>query len=35
MMAVFLRGHEKARMVGARPAREILAFINQALTAGD
>jgi thioredoxin 2 len=35
MMAVFLRGHEKARAVGARPAREILAFINQALTAGD
>lgn len=35
MMAVFLHGHEKARTVGARPAREILAFINQALTAGD
>jgi len=31
MMAVFNRGHEKARTVGARPAREILAFVNQAL----
>ena len=30
-MAVFHRGHEKARTTGARPAREILAFVNQAL----
>jgi thioredoxin 2 len=35
MMAVFHHGHEKARTVGARPAKEILAFINQALTPGD
>jgi thioredoxin 2 len=31
MMAVFHRGHEKARTVGARPARDILAFVNKAL----
>jgi thioredoxin 2 len=31
MMAVFHHGHEKARTVGARPARDILAFINGAL----
>jgi thioredoxin 2 len=33
MLAVFHHGHEKARTVGARPAKDILAFINQALTA--
>lgn len=33
MMAVFQGGREKARTVGARPARDILAFINQALAA--
>jgi len=33
MLAVFHRGHEKARTVGARPAREILAFIQQAIAA--
>ena len=32
MLAVFHRGHEKARTVGARPAKDILAFIHQALT---
>lgn len=31
MMAVFHHGHEEARTVGARPAKDILAFINQAL----
>lgn len=31
MMSVFHHGHEKARTVGARPARDILAFIDQAL----
>jgi len=31
MLAVFHRGHEKARTVGARPAKDILAFINQSL----
>jgi thioredoxin 2 len=31
MMSVFHHGHEKARTVGARPARDILAFINQSL----
>jgi thioredoxin 2 len=31
MLAVFYRGHEKARAVGARPAKDILAFIQQAL----
>jgi thioredoxin 2 len=31
MLAVFHRGHEKARTVGARPAKDILAFIQQAL----
>jgi len=31
MLAVFLHGHEKARTVGARPARDILAFIRQAI----
>ena len=31
MLAVFHRGHEKARTVGARPARDILAFIRQAV----
>jgi thioredoxin 2 len=35
MLAVFHHGHEKARTVGARPAKDILAFINQALTADD
>jgi thioredoxin 2 len=30
-MAVFRRGHEQARTSGARPARDILAFVNQAL----
>jgi thioredoxin 2 len=30
MLAVFYRGHEKARIVGARPARDILAFIQEA-----
>ena len=30
-MALFHRGHEKARTAGARPAREILAFVNEAL----
>ena len=35
MLAVFHRGHEKARTVGARPAKDILAFIHQALTEGD
>jgi thioredoxin len=34
MLAVFHRGHEKARTVGARPAKDILAFIHQALTDG-
>ena len=33
MLAVFYRGHEKARTVGARPARDILAFIQQAIAA--
>jgi len=33
MLAVFHHGHEKARNVGARPARDILAFIHQTLTA--
>jgi thioredoxin 2 len=33
MMAVFHHGHEKARTVGARPAKDILAFIHQALAA--
>jgi len=32
MLAVFHHGHEKARTVGARPAKDILAFIHQALT---
>lgn len=31
MMAVFNRGQEKARTVGARPARDIQAFIDQAV----
>jgi thioredoxin 2 len=31
MMAVFHHGHEKARAVGARPARDILAFVDGAL----
>lgn len=31
MLAVFYGGHEKARTVGARPAKDILAFIQQAL----
>jgi len=31
MMAVFHHGHEKARTVGARPARDIQAFIDEAL----
>jgi thioredoxin 2 len=31
MMAVFHRGREKARTVGARPARDIQAFIDQAV----
>jgi thioredoxin 2 len=31
MLAVFHHGHEKARTVGARPAKDILAFINEAL----
>lgn len=31
MLAVFHRGHEKARTVGARPAKDILAFINRTL----
>jgi thioredoxin 2 len=35
MMAVFYRGHEKARTVGARPAKDILAFIRQALAPGN
>ncbi len=34
MLAVFYRGHEKARTVGARPARDILAFIQNAIAAG-
>jgi hypothetical protein len=33
MLAVFHHGHEKARNVGARPARDILAFIHQTLAA--
>jgi thioredoxin 2 len=33
MIAVFHHGHEKARSVGARPAKDILAFITQTLTA--
>jgi thioredoxin 2 len=33
-MAVFYRGHEKARAVGARPARDILAFIQHAIAQG-
>jgi thioredoxin 2 len=32
MMAVFYRGQEKARTVGARPARDIQAFIDRAIT---
>jgi thioredoxin 2 len=35
MLAVFQHGHEKARSVGARPAKDILAFIHQALTEGN
>jgi thioredoxin 2 len=35
MLAVFHHGHEKARSVGARPAKDILAFINLALEAGE
>ena len=31
MLAVFHRGREKARTAGARPARDILAFIQQAI----
>jgi len=31
MLAVFHRGHELARTVGARPARDILAFIHEAI----
>ncbi len=31
MMAMFCHGHEKASTVGARSAKDILAFINQAL----
>jgi thioredoxin 2 len=31
MLAVFYRGQEKARTVGARPAQDILAFIQQTL----
>ncbi len=31
MMSLFNRGQEKARTVGARPARDILAFIDQSL----
>jgi len=34
MLAVFHKGHEKARIVGARPAKDILAFIREALTEG-
>jgi thioredoxin 2 len=33
LMAVFHHGHEKARTVGARPAKDILAFIYKALAA--
>lgn len=33
MMAVFQGGREKARTVGARPAGDILAFVNQAVAA--
>jgi thioredoxin 2 len=33
MLAVFHRGHEKARAAGARPARDILSFIHQAIAA--
>lgn len=33
MMAVFEQGREKGRTVGARPARDILAFVNQTLAA--
>jgi thioredoxin 2 len=32
MLAVFHRGHEKARTVGAHPAKDILAFIQEALS---
>jgi thioredoxin 2 len=35
MLAVFHHGHEKARSVGARPAKDILAFIHEALAEGD
>jgi thioredoxin 2 len=35
MMAVFQHGREKARTVGARPAKDILAFITQALAIED
>jgi thioredoxin 2 len=31
MMALFHRGREKARTVGARPASDIMAFVNEAL----
>jgi hypothetical protein len=31
MMAVFQHGRERARTVGARPAKDILAFINRSL----
>lgn len=31
MMVVFHHGHEKASTVGARSAKDILAFINQVL----
>lgn len=34
MLAVFYRGHEKARTAGARPAKDILAFIHKALADG-
>ena len=31
-LVLYLRGHEVARLAGARPAREIAAFVQQALT---
>ncbi len=33
MMSVFHKGREKGRTVGARPARDILAFVEQSLAA--
>jgi thioredoxin 2 len=35
MLAVFHHGHERARTVGARPAKDILAFVHQALAEGN